>query len=195
MQLIFSGNFQKFNLVAQIVSSARIHLHRTKHFESDVDASPQSLPLYAGQPIAATLTMGTSFHWGGPGSAMAEKKSFSMRFDVKDTGKDWLISGRKKGDFEAVVRACSLPVYLDVADVHLQHGSLQSIPLTLIPLHHGELPLPQVNLYPLPLTSGEVTMGSMALPSAETYQANGAERVLVLPRGGRTTFVVNMSEG
>jgi trafficking protein particle complex subunit 10 len=38
-------------------------------------------------------------------------------------------------------------------------------------------------------------MGAMALPSAETYQAHGAERVLVLPRGGRTTFVVDMGEG
>jgi len=64
--------------------------------------------------------------------------------------------------------------------------------LTLIPLRHGELQLPEVNVYPLPLTSGEITMGSMALPSAESYQVHGAERVLILPRGGRTTFVVGM---
>ena len=139
--------------------------------------------------------MGNSFHWGGPGSGVAEGKSYTMRFDVKDTGKDWLISGRKKGDYEATVRAHSFSNYLSVVNIHLQDGSVQLIPLTLIPLHHGELSLPQVNIYPLPLTSGEATMGSMAVPSLETYQANGAERVLILPRGGRTTFVVNMGEG
>ncbi|KAF8507495.1 trafficking protein particle complex subunit 10 [Gautieria morchelliformis] len=158
-----------------IVSSARIHIHRTTSATDSVDASRRPLPLYAGQPIAATLTMENSFHWGGPG--LTEGKCYSMRFDIVDMGKDWLISGRKKGDYEAT------------------DGSVHSIPLTLIPLHHGELSLPQVNIRPLPLTSGEVTMGSMALPSAETYQAHGAERVLVLPRGGRTTFVVDMGEG
>lgn len=127
---------------------------------------------------------------------MTDELRYSMRFDVKDMGKDWLISGQKKGDYEAKVRTCLFPnSFFCIFNEHAQDGSVHSIPLTLIPLHHGELSLPQVHLYPLPLTSGEVTMGSMALPSAETYQAHGAERVLVLPRGGRTTFVVDMGEG
>ena len=37
-------------------------------------------------------------------------------------------------------------------------------------------------------------MGSKVVPSCETYQMHGAEKVLVLPRGGRTTFVVSMGE-
>ena len=34
----------------------------------------------------------------------------------------------------------------------------------------------------------------MVVPSCEMYQVHGAEKVLVLPRGGRMTFVVNMGE-
>ena len=50
-------------------------------------------------------------------------------------------------------------------------------------------------MWPLPLdsTADGMEMKSMALPSSETYQVHAAERVLVLPRGGRSTFVVGMS--
>lgn len=65
------------------------------------------------------------------------------------------------------------------------------MPITLIALHHGELALPKVSVSALPI-AGELTMGSMALPSSETYQVHGAEKVLVLPRGGRSTFIVDM---
>lgn len=68
------------------------------------------------------------------------------------------------------------------------------MPITLIALHHGELVLPKVTVTALPL-AGEVTMGSMAIPSTETYQVHGAEKVLVLPRGGRSTFVLGMGSG
>lgn len=62
----------------------------------------------------------------------------------------------------------------------------------MIALHHGEFFLPKVSITALPMT-GVVTMGgSMAVPSIETYQEHGAEKVLILPRGGRSTFVVGM---
>ena len=35
-------------------------------------------------------------------------------------------------------------------------------------------------------------MGSAVLPGCETYQEYGAHKVLVLPRGGRSTYVVGM---
>ncbi|KAF8578950.1 hypothetical protein K439DRAFT_1360730 [Ramaria rubella] len=159
-----------------IVSSACILIHPNRPSETPTDVSYDSTPFYAGQPIAATLTIQSSFHWSGPVMQTAENRTYSMWFEVKEVAKDWLISGRKKGDFV-------------VTD-----GSVYSVPLTLIPLRHGELSLPQVIIQPLPLTSGEMTMGSMALPSAEVYQVHGAERVLVLPRGGRTTFVVDMNK-
>lgn len=67
--------------------------------------------------------------------------------------------------------------------------------MTLIALHHGELSLPKVVVSPKPL-AGEMTMGSLALPNIETHQVHGAEKVLILPRGGgRSTFIVAMGEG
>jgi len=39
-------------------------------------------------------------------------------------------------------------------------------------------------------------MGSLALPNTETHQVHGAEKVLILPRGGgRSTFIVGMGGG
>lgn len=70
-------------------------------------------------------------------------------------------------------------------------GSTYTIPITLIALRHGELALPKVAVTPLPLP-GTSTMGSMTILSTDTHQVHGAEKVLVLPRGGRTTFVVGM---
>ncbi len=48
----------------------------------------------------------------------------------------------------------------------------------MIALHHGELMLPKVSIW--------------AEVSTETHQINGAEKVLVEPRGGRTTFISDM---
>jgi hypothetical protein len=66
--------------------------------------------------------------------------------------------------------------------------------MTLIALHHGELSLPKVTVFPKPL-EGQMTMRSSSLPSIETHQVHGAEKVLILPRGGRSTFIVGMGEG
>ena len=63
---------------------------------SDSDKLP---PLYAGQPISAELTIETSFHWG----ENADGQAYRMRFDVEELVRDWLVSGRKRGDFMAKV--------------------------------------------------------------------------------------------
>ena len=68
-----------------------------------------------------------------------------------------------------------------------------TIPVTLIALHHGELSLPKVAVFPKPL-EGQMTMRSLSLPNIETHQVHGAEKVLILPRGGRSTFIVGMGE-
>ncbi len=39
---------------------------------------------------------------------------------------------------------------------------------------------------------GEHRMRSSVVPGCETHQVHGAEKVLVLPRGGRSTFFVSM---
>ncbi|KAJ7582878.1 trafficking protein particle complex subunit 10 [Mycena floridula] len=135
------------------------------------EASHELPALYAGQPIDALLTIHTSFHWGS--STNPKDKQYMMQFDVDEMVRDWLVSGKKRGDFMAL------------------HDATYSIPITLIALHHGELALPKVNVSASPLV-GELTMGSMAIPNTEAYQAHGAEKVMVLPRGGRSTFLVGM---
>ncbi|KAF9476341.1 hypothetical protein BDN70DRAFT_923371 [Pholiota conissans] len=130
--------------------------------------------LYAGQPISATLSICTTFHWGS--SFDNKDNQYLLRFNIDEMVREWLVSGPKRGDFVA------------------KNGETYNIPITLIALHHGEFSLPKVTVTALPM-AGKVTMGSMAVPSIETYQERGAEKVLILPRGGRSTFVVSMGPG
>ncbi|KAG5647176.1 hypothetical protein DXG03_001133 [Asterophora parasitica] len=151
-----------------IVAAACVRIMATL---SDVRTDEGTLPLFAGQPISARVTIHTSFHWGS--SAGDKERRYFLRYDVEEMVRDWLVSGPKRGNLVAL------------------DGATHTVPITLIALHHGELALPKVKLTALPV-SGEMTMGSMAIPSIETYQVHGAEKVLVLPRGGRSTFVVGM---
>jgi len=151
-----------------IVAAACIRILSTPFAEASAHLS---LPVYAGQPVSAILTITTSFHWGS--NANDKECCYMLRYDVEELVRDWLVSGRKRGDFAAT------------------DGATHSVHMTLIALHHGELPLPRVAVTALP-TSGELTMGAKAIPSTETYQVHGAEKVLVLPRGGRSTFVIGM---
>ncbi|THH29639.1 hypothetical protein EUX98_g4553 [Antrodiella citrinella] len=133
----------------------------------------RALDMFAGQPIHAVLTIRTSFHWAP--TEDSDTESYRMRFDIEEMSKDWLVSGRKRGDFIA-------------EDNHTFTTSI-----TLIALHHGELPLPKISVTALAIP-GEQRMKAPVLPSCETYQIYGAQTVLVLPRGGRSTFIVNMGE-
>jgi len=75
-------------------------------------------------------------------------------------------------------------------------GSVFTVPITLIALHHGVLSLPKVMVSSsLPMVGETSTMGSLSFPNTETHQVHGAEKVLILPRGGRSTFIVGMGEG
>lgn len=58
-------------------------------------------------------------------------------------------------------------------------------------LHHGEFPLPKIKVE-AQVSTRELTMGGQAPASVETYQSHSAVKVLVLPRGGRSTYVVAM---
>ena len=114
-----------------------------------------------------------------------------LRFDVEEMVREWLVSGQKRGDFSAAVCNYHRTTLSHITDYYAKDGSTFTTPITLIALHHGELAMPKVAVTPLPLT-GELTMGSMPIPTTDTYQVHGAETVLVLPRGGRSTFVVGM---
>ncbi|KAF9466293.1 trafficking protein particle complex subunit 10 [Collybia nuda] len=154
-----------------IVAATRVQILSTPF--ADISA-PKPLSLYAGQPISAVLMIHTSFHWGS--STNDKNHRYMLRYDIEEMVKDWLVSGPKRGDFTA------------------SDGGTHSVPITLIALHHGELALPKVVVTALPI-AGELTMGSMAIPSIEAYQVHGAEKALVLPRGGRSTFVIGMGSG
>ncbi|KJA20255.1 hypothetical protein HYPSUDRAFT_142413 [Hypholoma sublateritium FD-334 SS-4] len=155
-----------------IVAAARIRIISTPFAKETL--AEELPPLYAGQPISANLNIYTTFHWGL--SPSDTNRQYILRFNIEEMVREWLVSGPKRGDFVA------------------KDGETYSIPITLIALHHGEFALPRVTITALPM-SGAVTMGSMAVPSIETYQEHGAEKILVLPRGGRTTFVVSMGPG
>ncbi|KAF4615296.1 hypothetical protein D9613_003220 [Agrocybe pediades] len=155
-----------------IVAAAGIRIISTPYAKTSDDSQRPSL--YAGQPISANLTIHTSFHWGT--SSSDKNKQYLLRFNIEEMVREWLVSGPKRGDFVA------------------KDGETYTVPITLIALHHGEYSLPKISITALPM-AGAVTMGSMAVPSIETYQAHGADKVLVLPRGGRSTFVVGMGPG
>lgn len=88
------------NLSAQIVVAARIRIVPTP---SALHSSNDFLPsMYAGQPICASLSITTSFHWAG--EHQNTHRRYKLRFDVEEMVKDWLVSGRKRGDFYATVR-------------------------------------------------------------------------------------------
>ncbi|KIY62833.1 hypothetical protein CYLTODRAFT_494376 [Cylindrobasidium torrendii FP15055 ss-10] len=125
---------------------------------------------YAGQAVPVKLGIRTSFNWDASAESDPSERQYQMQYDVEEMVRDWLVSGRKKGDFIA------------------KDGETYTVELTLIPLHHGELLLPKVAVWALPV-GGPLTMGSLSIPSTEAYQKHGAERIMVLPRGGRTTFV------
>jgi hypothetical protein len=93
----------------KIVAAARITV-APKASTSD----PSENALYAGQPIHAILSIHTSFHWGT--SAGEKERKYLMQFDVEEMIKDWLVCGRKRGDFAAMVR----PIHflLTVSDQH-----------------------------------------------------------------------------
>ncbi|KAH9966604.1 trafficking protein particle complex subunit 10 [Russula dissimulans] len=159
--------------VMDILASVRFRILATPS-SADSESTNQLPPLYAGQPIPALLSIQTSFHWGT--KQEMGRKSYQMRFNIEEMVRDWLISGRKRGEFEA------------------EDGSTLIVPVTLIALHHGELSFPTVVVSPKAL-EGEVTMRSLALPTIDTHQVHGAEKVLILPRGGRSTFVVELPAG
>lgn len=173
---------------SQILAAARL---RILPRPASAETPSELHSLYAGQPISAVLTIETSFHWAPLEDS--DKSSYRMRFDVEEMAKDWLVSGRKRGEFVAKVRACSVVFIWTKQLTFTKDGHKFEVPITLIALHHGELVLPQIAVQALPLPEMG-RMRSVVVPSCETYQLHGAEKILVLPRGGRTTFVISMGD-
>lgn len=86
-------------MLAKIVAATCLRVLATPF--SDGSSDTKALPLYAGQPISAKLTINTSFHWGS--SAGDKERRYALRYDVEEMVRDWLVSGPKRGDFAAMV--------------------------------------------------------------------------------------------
>jgi hypothetical protein len=86
--------------ILQILAAVQFRIQATG-FSADSESTKQLPPLYAGQPIPALISIHTSFHWGTRQDS--GRKSYEMRFDIEEMVREWLISGRKRGDFEAEV--------------------------------------------------------------------------------------------
>ena len=84
---------------AQIVAAAEISLTKNGSVKHHSAA-----PLYAGQPISAFVTIRTSFGWG-PNENLTG--SYTLRYDIEEMVRDWLLSGPKRGEFEAKVGPCN----------------------------------------------------------------------------------------
>ncbi|KAH8829685.1 trafficking protein particle complex subunit 10 [Flagelloscypha sp. PMI_526] len=163
----------------QIVASVSLDIMATPF--ASRGAEDELPPLYAGEPISAILRVHASFHWGG--SLGESDRKYRIRYDVQEMVQDWLISGRKRGD-----------IWIQASIYKPVDGQTATAPVTLVALHHGRLLLPQVAIKSLPVAGAERTMGSLAIPSTFTYQSHAAEKVTVLPRAGRSTFIVDLGE-
>ncbi|QRW09373.1 Trafficking protein particle complex subunit 10, TRAPPC10 [Ceratobasidium sp. AG-Ba] len=122
---------------------------------------------YAGQPVDVALTISSLFHWSGLGPE--SEKSCMMRYDMAcETDSGWLVCGPKRGEYIAM------------------DGAEHTTQLTLLPLRHGTLSLPIVSVEPIENFEGG------GRPTCETWQADRAKKMTVLPRNAKSTFVVAM---
>lgn len=58
---------------------------------------------YAGQAVPVKLSIRTSFNWDASAESDPSERKYQMQYDVEEMVRDWLVSGRKKGDFIAKV--------------------------------------------------------------------------------------------
>jgi hypothetical protein len=65
-----------------------------------VHITPASYRIEVGQAISLTLSIQPTFGW----SLDALPSSMTLHYDVTASVDDWLISGRKRGEFTAEVR-------------------------------------------------------------------------------------------
>ncbi|KDQ16168.1 hypothetical protein BOTBODRAFT_65084 [Botryobasidium botryosum FD-172 SS1] len=146
---------------------------------------PPTTPMFAGQPLQAVLSITTSLHWRSATSAANTNmdegvRKYRMQFDVSaEQNGDWLVSGPKRGEFVAL------------------DDYTHTVRLTLVPLRHGALALPTVSVSPVPDANVVIEGaggggGYIELPSCETHQVHAAERIEILPRSARATYVVNL---
>ncbi|ORY76938.1 trafficking protein particle complex subunit 10 [Leucosporidium creatinivorum] len=115
-----------------------------------------------GQAIPITLSIRPTFSWSNGGVP----DPLVLSYDITAKMEDWLISGRKKGEFEA------------------KDGEETAIRLTLVPLRAGALFLPSVAIRPISPSRHPL--------SCETQHLNAATNIEVLPTASQGLFVLDL---
>lgn len=105
VSILYLNLFRKL-IWSQIISAVRFQLPKS--------SSGKPPTIYAGQPIPIEIQIKTSFHWGSKGDP---EDDFVMRYDIEELIKDWLVSGRKRGDFLAKV--CKVVLLLAMLNIFL----------------------------------------------------------------------------
>lgn len=125
--------------------------------------------IFSGQPLQAILHISTAFHWG---SGSTPRDGYPLRFDIDpDVAGNWLISGQRRGEFVA------------------KDNSTYETRVTLVPLRDGALLLPKIVVTPV---TDDFEDDDGVEPSCETHQIHAAERINVLPRSARSTYIVTV---
>ena len=86
------------NDTVQILATAHLRIFSCP-FDKEPVKQPGKTPVYTGQPVTATVTIHTSFHWAGHDKK--NTRQYRMRYELEENIKDWLLSGQKRGDFVA----------------------------------------------------------------------------------------------
>ncbi|KAG8936696.1 hypothetical protein FRC00_008129, partial [Tulasnella sp. 408] len=127
--------------------------------------------IFSGQPLQAILNISTAFNWGG---GSTPRDGYPLRFDIDpDVTGNWLIS-----EIWAFPDPTSFKDY-----------SAYETRITLVPLRDGALLLPKIVVVPVP---DDFEDSDGVEPSCETHQIHAAERINVLPRSARSTYIVTV---
>ncbi|KAG8842314.1 hypothetical protein FRB96_005596, partial [Tulasnella sp. 330] len=130
-----------------------------------VSSGTQETSIYAGQSVQAVLYITTTLYWG----VGSTENQHLLRYDINaESEGNWLVSGSKRGEYIA------------------KDDSTLERQITLVPLRHGLLTLPKVSVVP---AMDPAVAYPEDTPSCETHQMHAAERISVLPRSARATYI------
>ncbi|KAL8287387.1 hypothetical protein RQP46_003839 [Phenoliferia psychrophenolica] len=128
-----------------------------------VRMTPSCTRTEVGQPLPVSVSVRPAFNWTNP----PLEAPILLSYEINGTFDDWLVSGRKRGEFVA------------------EAGKETVIPLTLIPLRPGSLFLPSMSIRPA-LPSDTTT--------CETQHANAGTTIEVLPIISRTAYTIEFQD-
>ena len=123
-----------------------------------------------------TLSIVPTFAWARDAPALpnADAPPVPLTYDLAANAADWIISGRKKGRFEA------------------RQGEEVVIDLVLVPVRAGRLFLPSVAIRPVDDGGGQGQGEGRAPLGCETQHLNAGVGVEVLPVRGRSSYRVEV---